>query len=63
MASLDFSTHQLNSDPVWTGSAAVFSSNVILAPGMNQVFFAISCSGILEKEQIFSHIILFYFFN
>jgi len=36
---------QLNDEPVWAGSAALFASSITLYPGNNRVTFNLMCGG------------------
>jgi hypothetical protein len=44
-ASLAANPAQINTEPVWPGSAALFNSSINLYPGQNWVSFVIECEG------------------
>jgi hypothetical protein len=48
-AVIDTGPEQVNSDPVWAGSAAIFRLFIILFPGVNMVSFTTACSGEEKK--------------
>ena len=51
-ASLELAVNQINTEPVWPGSAALFTSSLLLQPGGNVVTITVACGGKRYKKKL-----------